>query len=457
MPSLLHETLISSAAMRAHFDDQATLQAMLDFEAGLARAEESAGVIPSVAAAAIVAAAKAAHFDSVQIAVEAQRAGAVAIPLVKHLTAKVKSLDATAAGFVHFGATSQDVADTGLALQIRAALSLMKQDGQRLATALAELAGAHRDLPVLGRTLLQPGPPVTLGLKAANWLLGASAALERLKREGAEAAQLQFGGAVGTLSVLQDKGIAVSEALGRDLGLPVPPMHWHTRRDGIAGLASALGILAGTLGKIGRDISLMMQWELGEAAEPGGGGRGGSSAMPHKRNPVACMIALGAATRAPGLVAGIMSGMAQEFERALGGWQAEPAALATLFEIGHASLVAMIEAAEGLLVYPEAMERNIESLNGLIFGEKLLSALAPKLGRNEAHHLVEELVAKAIAGKAHLREVAASSPDVLAHLDADHIRALFEPAESLGSAGAFVDRALAAYEVGFGGFSVGGG
>jgi len=223
----------------------------------------------------------------------------------------------------------------------------------------------------------------------------------------------------------------------------VPPLPWHTRRDGIAGLACAAGILTGTLGKMARDLSLLSQAELGEVAEPSVPGRGGSSTLPHKRNPIGAMVALAASNRTPGLVTTLLQAMPQELDRGLGGWQAEAPTLATLFEVMHGALLAMVEAMAGLVVDPTAMRRNLERLNGLVLAERLMLALAPRIGRNEAHHLVEELSARSAAENRHLRELALADPRVTAHLAPDAIEHLFDPSTYLGATQDFIDAALA--------------
>ncbi|MDJ1159155.1 3-carboxy-cis,cis-muconate cycloisomerase [Chelatococcus sp. SYSU_G07232] len=445
MAGLIAGALGTTDEMEEVFGDHAFIAAALAFEVALAEAQAELGLVPAAAAAAIRAAADADGFDAAALAREGRRAGAFPIPFVRRLTARVAAADAAAAAWVHYGATSQDVVDTATALQMREGLALIGRDGRRLADGLAALAGRQAATPMLGRTLMQPGPPVTFGLKAANWLLGVVEALERLEAEKAGALELQLGGATGTLAVMGEAGPEVAARMAARLGLALPAMPWHTRRDGVAGLAAALGILTGATAKMARDVSLLMQFEVGEAREPGGAGRGGSSTMPHKRNPTASMIALAAAARTPGLVATVLAGMVQEHERAVGGWQAEAPTIAALFAATHAALVAMVEVAEGLVVDEARIGANIAALDGLVFAERLMTALAPALGRSEAHHLAETLVKEAVAGRRGLAEVAAADPRVRAHLDAGAIGPLFDPAGYLGSAGRFVAEALARY------------
>ncbi|MDR3508809.1 MAG: 3-carboxy-cis,cis-muconate cycloisomerase [Caulobacteraceae bacterium] len=356
MASLLRDRPASTAAMIAVFDDEALLRGALDFEAALARAQAAEGLIPAQAAEVIIEVCASARFDVMQLAEEAAFAGTLAIPLVFRLRALVAERDGPAAKLVHKGATSQDVADTALMLQAKVAANLIKGEAHALAEALARLAQIHIQTPMLGRTLLQGALPITLGLKAANWLLGVDSALRRFEREAAEALVLQLGGACGSLAGLDQ---TIVERVAVDLGLGVAPMPWQARRDGVAGLASALAILIGAVGKIARDISLMAQGEVAEAFEPKVEGRGGSSAMAHKRNPTGCQVALSAAIRAPGLAASIISGLPQEHERGLGGWQAEAPTLATLFELAHGALAAMAPVVKDLEIDTAALARNL--------------------------------------------------------------------------------------------------
>lgn len=356
MASLLRDRPASTAAMIAAFGDAALLRAALDFEAALARAEAAEGLVPAEAATAIAEACAGAAFDIADLADQAAHAGTLAIPLVARLRALVAERDAAAAKLVHLGATSQDLADTALMLQAKAGVGLITGEANTLTEALARLAETQAETPMLGRTLLQGALPITLGLRAANWLLGVDAARRRVEREAANALVLQLGGAAGSLVGL-DYGVA--RRMAAELGLGVAPTPWHSRRDGVAGLASSLAILTGAVGKIARDVSLMAQGEIAEAFEPRIAGRGGSSAMAHKRNPTGCQVALSAAIRAPGLAAAIVSGMPQEQERGLGGWQAEAPGLAALFELAHGALAAMTPVIAGLEVDAAAMGRNL--------------------------------------------------------------------------------------------------
>jgi 3-carboxy-cis,cis-muconate cycloisomerase len=356
--SLLRGLPASTPEMLAVFGDAAVLRAALDFETALARAQAAEGLVSREAADAVARACKDPP-SIAPLAAAAAHAGTLAIPLVAELRARVAADHPEAASRVHFGATSQDVADTVLVLQAKAGCGLILRDAARLTATLAELASAHRDTPMLGRTLLQPAQPITFGLKAAGWLLAVDGAARRLEREAEAALVLQFGGAAGTLDRLDGRGAGVSARLAEALGLASPVIPWHGRREALAGLASALAILTGSLAKIARDVSLLAQGEVGEASEPLVEGRGGSSAMPHKRNPTGCQIALSAATRAPHLAATLLSALPQEHERGLGGWQAEAPVLADLFAVAHGALAAMLGVVEGLEVHTGRMAANL--------------------------------------------------------------------------------------------------
>jgi 3-carboxy-cis,cis-muconate cycloisomerase len=427
----------------ALFADSARVQGMLDFEAALARAEAQAAVIPASAAPAIVEKCRAELFSIEELAAATARTGNPVIPMVSCLTALVATDDPEAARYVHWGATSQDAMDTGLVLQLRQFLELTEADLDRLAAALVRLAEQHKATPLVGRAWLQHAVPVTVGLKAAGWL----DAIERHKARVAAAGQrvlvLQFGGAAGTLAALGERGLAVAEGLAQDLNLRLPALPWHAHRDRLVEVATVLGLLVGTLGKIARDVSLLMQTDVAEAFEPRGEGRGGSSTMPHKRNPVTAAVVLSAATRAPGLVATLLSAMVQEHERGLGGWQAEWETLPALCILAAGALRQTAETIEGIELDPGRMLANLEATRGQILAEAVTMMLGSRMGRRAAHELVERACREATASRRHLKEVLAGDPVATRHLapaDLDH---LFEPKNYVGMAAAFVDRVLA--------------
>ncbi|WP_437526395.1 3-carboxy-cis,cis-muconate cycloisomerase [Sorangium sp. So ce726] len=439
----LFDEFFASEAMQDIFSDRARVQGMLDFEAALARAEAGAGVIPPEAAAPIASQCRAERFDLDRLARGAALAGNAAIPLVAELTGLVAREDPEAARFVHWGATSQDAIDTGLVLQLRAALDLFEADLGRLAGALAELARAHRRTVLLGRTWLQPALPVTFGLKAAGWLAAMGRARERLRELRGRVLVIQLGGAAGTLASLSERGLEVAARLAQGLELAVPDLPWHAQRDRIAEVATALGLLAGSLGKMARDLSLMMQWEVAETFEPQAPGRGGSSTMPHKRNPVGAAAILAAATRVPGLVATLLSAMPQEHERGLGGWHAEWESLPEICLLTSGALMHAVQVIEGLQVDAERMRANVDSTRGVILAEAVALALARTMGRPAAHALVERACRRAVDEGRPLRDMLAAEHEVTTHLSVTELDALCDPAAYLGLAEEWSDRALA--------------
>ena len=435
--------MLSSAAMRAVCDDAATLQNMLDFEAALARAEAALGVIPASAAGPITNACRAESFDLAGLADAATRSGNLAIPLVKALTANVAKVDAEAARYVHWGATSQDVIDTGAMLGLRAGIDALLADINRAIAGFAGLARQHRHTPVVARTWLQHALPMPFGLKLAEYAAALHRSKLRLQRLRSETLALQFGGAAGTLAALGDKGLAGRGKTGRGAqaaaarrALAHPPRPHR---------GSGLGVrhLAGTCGKIARDVSLMMQTDVGEAFEPSGEGRGGSSTMPHKRNPVAAASALAAATMAPNLAATIFAAQVQDHERSAGPWHAEWPTLPTLMLVTSGGLAAIVDIAEGLEVDAVRMRANLDATGGLIMAEAVTMALAEKIGKSDAHHLIEAASKKAVADKKHLRDVLTADAKITAQLGADKIAELFEPMAYQGASQALIDRLLA--------------
>ena len=438
--------LCGTQPMNDIWSPRATLQSMLDVEAALARASAAHRVIPQAAVAAIEAACHADQLDAEALARDAALGGNLAIPLVKQLTARVKEADAEASKYVHWGATSQDIIDTATVLQLRETFDLLTHPLQSTCTALAALARKHRATPMIGRTWLQQALPITLGLKFAQWLDALRRHHERLEALRTRVLVLQFGGAAGTLASLRDAAPAVTQALGAELNLTVPAVPWHTQRDRMAETAAWFGMLIGTLGKIARDISLQMQTELGELAEPAAAGKGGSSTMPHKRNPVGCAAVLTAATRAPGLVATVLSGMVQEHERALGGWQAEWDALPDLARLAGGALAHIEQIVSGLDVNVERLAANLEVTHGLILGESVMLALGDSIGRLDAHHLVERASKAAVQSGQTLFDVLAADSAVTQHLSVEQLRHLLDPAQYVGQAHAYVDAVLALHD-----------
>jgi 3-carboxy-cis,cis-muconate cycloisomerase len=440
----LYSGLFGDADVERALGDEALVQAMLDVEAALADALADAGLVPTSSARVVREAARAERYDREALACEAARAGNLAIPLVRQLTAAVEAIDPYAAEAVHLGATSQDILDTAAILQFRAALPSMMAHLARAEGAAARHARRYRDTPMSGRTWLQPATPVTFGLKAAGWL----DAIDRSRRALGDAADgafvLQFGGASGTLASLGDAADRVADALATRLGLPRPAAPWHAQRDRLVRFACALGVLTGTLGKVARDLALLAQPEVAEAAEAPSPGRGGSSTMPHKQNSVASAVALAASVRAPALVASLLAGMPQEHERGLGGWQAEWSVLPELLRMTAGASRAIADALESLVVDAARMKHNLDRLGGLTQAEAVVVALAPHVGRAAARTVVESACRRASADRRSLAEVLSSDPVVTRALAPDALARTLAPEHYLGQAAATVDRVLAA-------------
>jgi len=430
--------LFGDAEVADRLSDRARLQAMLDVEVALADVEAELGIVPREAVEPIRAAARAERYDRGVIAAEAARDGNLAIPLVRHLTAAVGAIDPNAARYVHWGATSQDILDTALVLQLQRAVPSIIGHLDRAVAAAASHARRHVDTVMAGRTWLQQSTPVTFGVKAAGWLdalirqrAAIGAALEDVR-------VVQFGGASGTLAALGEQGVAVADRLAARLGLAAPDIPWHAHRDRLARLACALGVACGTLGKIARDVSLLAQTEVGEAAESH---PGGSSAMPHKQNPIGASVALAAAVRAPGLVATLLTAMPQEHERGLGGWQAEWVTLPELVLLTAGASRAVASMLDGLVIHETRMRENLERTHGLIASEAVTMALAAHVGRSEAHRLVEQAAQRARDGGT-LADALAGDPAVARHLTRADIDRHLSPENYVGAVRALVERVV---------------
>lgn len=436
------DDLFRSEALSHIFSDTETLQSLLHFEAALARAEAQTGIIPETAAHAIVAKCQSALFDQKAITAGAALAGNVAIPVIKQLTELVAMDDKEAARFVHWGATSQDAIDTALILQLRRSFALFDQDFRHLVQTLSALAQAHRNTPVVARTWMQQALPTTFGFILAGWLDALLRHEARFNEIRARALTLQFGGAVGTLASLGDRGLSVAKALADDLHLSLPVTPWHSHRDRLAEVATTVGLCCGTLAKIARDISLHSQTEIAELSEPLAAGRGGSSTLPHKHNPITSAVVLAAGMRVPPLVSTMLSCMAQEHQRALGIWQAEWETIPEIVCLTGGALHHLAQMLPGLEVHSDRMLQNLEATNGLIYAEAVTFAIAPRLGKAPAHQLVESACKKAFEGKRHLKEVLKDDPAMHGYLELTELDSLFDPRKYTGSASAFIDRVL---------------
>ncbi len=426
MSFLLIQSLATTGALSDVFCDRSVIAAMLQFEVALARVQARLGVIPGASVEAIAAASDPDAFDVAAIANGARTTGTIAIGFVERLTARVREIDARSAGYVHWGATSQDVTDTALVLCLGQARAILEQHHAGLTTALRSLSDRHAGTVMLGRTLLQQAPPITFGLKAAGWYAASMRGWARVQEAFDRALILQFGGASGTLAALGDRGLDVAGQLGAELGLAVPDAPWHAHRDRLAALLTACAVYVASLGKLAGDVALLMQPEIAEAAEPGGG----SSTLPHKRNPAACAIAIAAATRVPGLVASFLAGMSQEHERGVGGGHAEAPTVASVLQATGAALAAMQHVAENLLVDPARMRHNLAASGGAVFAERAMMLLAPAIGRELAHALISGAAARAPGTR--LADALAANPDIANGLTPEDLATLDTPEGYLG-------------------------
>jgi 3-carboxy-cis,cis-muconate cycloisomerase len=461
-----HQGLFAGIFGRGGVDtgDEAWLQALLDTEAALARALERAGLAEPGAGATVTAAAQAEAFDTAELGRQAMLTGNPVPALVRELTRMVPP---DAAGAVHKGATSQDIIDTAAMLLARQALSAVAADLSGAASAAAELAAAHRDTLMIGRTLLQQAVPVTFGLVAAGWLTGLDDAWEAVARVRAGRLAVQFGGAAGTLASLGGDGQRVAGLLADELGLARPVLPWHTDRLRVLDVAGAAAGAAAMLGKAARDITLLAQSEVaevreGDGAGPGsrstgsrstgsqGGARGGSSAMPHKRNPVGAVALLGCTRQVPGLLATLAAAAEQEHQRAAGAWHAEWEPFSDLLRLTGSAASWGAELLAGLEVDPARMRQNLDDARGLPLAERVASLLAPALGPIAAHDLVAQASALAVGGGQQLRDSLLGTPEIRQRLDEagiapEQVESALDPTGYLGSAGDFVDAALSAH------------
>lgn len=442
MSNSANSFLFSTPEMDRVFSADGQFKAMMRFEWALTCALEKEGIAEPGSSAVLEFLLDTSFIDAGAIAHDAKNAGNIAIPFVRQLISAANARNEHAAKAIHLGATSQDVLDSALVLQSRDGLSLLRGAIERLDAALVHQIHTHRETVLMGRTWLQPGPPTTLGLKLAGTLAALRRDRERLESAAQRMLVLQFGGAVGTLAALGAAGGAVSQEVARVLDLREPELPWHTQRDRLVEMVQVLAILTGTVAKFARDIALLMQSEVGEAFEPREEGRGGSSTMPQKHNPVACAAILAIHTRMPGLAATMLYAMPQEHERGLGLWQAEWETLPEAFRLAAAALAYAVELAANLKVDPARMSANLAGLLGLPLSEAVSAALAPKIGRAAAHQLLRAAAERAAHDRLNLADVLKQQPEVAAHLSERDIDRLLDPRAYLGSARRFIAQAL---------------
>jgi 3-carboxy-cis,cis-muconate cycloisomerase len=424
---------------------RAWLQAMLDAEAALALAEARVGLIPREAAETIVSRCDADLFDPGEIGRRGREAGNPVPPLVRALTDAVSEVSEDAARHVHKGATSQDITDTAAMLVSRRALDLILAEVDGISATCARLTETHRDTLMAGRTLLQQALPTTFGLKAAGWLVSILEARRKLRDVRRSGLAAQLGGAAGTLASLGGNGTAVLGEFARELDLVEPTVPWHTDRCRIAEVGGALSLLAGVLGKISLDVILMAQTEVGEVAEPAGEGRGGSSTLPHKRNPILSVTAAASARRVLDLAHTLQAAMVGEHERAAGAWHSEWETLSDALALTGGAAAAVREVTQGLQVHPEKMRENLDATGGMLLAENVTTLAAGRLGRLKAHDLVQAACHRALDRGEHLREELLEDAEICEVLSPEEIDAALDPAGYLGSADEFVERALTLY------------
>ena len=438
--SVLFRDMFGTAEMRAVFSDEALIARYIEAEVALARAQAKMGVVPQAAAAAIAAAAQSIVIDIEKLRCETEIVGYPILPLVHQLSAAADD----AGGFVHWGATTQDIMDTANVLQIRAALEIVARDLREVRDILAAMAKKYRNTPMAGRTHLQQALPVTFGYKAAVWLSSIDRHIERVDQALPRILLGEFSGAAGTLASVGDRGLEMQKLFCDELGLHQPSITWHVARDGIAEAVTLLGLITGTLGKIATDVMLLSSSEFGEVAEPFVPGRGASSTMPQKRNAISSELMLAAAKAVRQHVATMLDGMIHDLERATGPWHLEWVSLPESFLLTASSLAQAKFMLAGLVVNEQRMLQNLDMTQGLIVAEAVMMAAAPKLGRQKAHDIVYDACRKAIEGGGRLADILAGVPEISDALGGEAaIRHHCDPANYLGLCGPMVDRVLA--------------
>ena len=444
MPSIvvkssIYGDMFGTADMRGLFEDDTLLGLYLDVETALARAQAQLGRIPEDAAKAITEAADIDKLDMDTLSARTQIVGYPILPLVEQLSTWAPD---GLGQYCHWGATTQDIMDTADVLQVRAGLDIVEEYLERIATALAKLAEEYAETPMAGRTHLQHALPVSFGFKAATWLSAIDRHRTRLAELRGRVEVVQFSGAAGTLASLSGNGLATQEALAKELGLAVPDITWHTIRDGFAEVTGFLALVAASIGKIGYDIMLMMQTETGEVLEPYVAGRGASSTMPQKRNPISSEMMLAAAKIVREQHSAMLDAMVQDHERATGQWHVEWHALPTAFIVASGGLAAAAEVLEGLEVRPDAMRQVLDTTKGLIVAEAVMMGLAPHIGRQVAHDVVYDCCRKALSGEATFLDALMAEPEISGALDRASVEALTKPENYLGEAPEMVHRLL---------------
>ena len=437
----VYSDIFGTSAMREVWSDRSRIQYYLDFEKALAVTQAYLGVIPREAAEEISVHCNIGEMDFAKLKTATEHIGYPVLPVVQQLTALCKG---DLGQWCHWGATTQDVTDTATILQIRSALELIESEMKAVSVSLSHLAREHRDTPMIGRSNLQQAVPLTFGYKAAVWLAGIYRHLQRLDQMKRRVLMGEFGGAVGTLASLGEQGLPVQRGVMEKLGLVQPPISWHTVRDTIAEVGCFLGILCGLLDKIASDVKVMMMTELNEVQEPaGGGGRGASSTMPQKRNPISCAYITACSSVVRQHTASLLNAMNADFERATGTWEIEWLVLPEIFCLSAGALAQAKYMLSELVVHPDNMKKNLELTDGLVNTEAIMMALGPKMGRGKAHDRLAAISIAVSQGKGRLIDLLSNDPEVAQILDRGAIARLIDPTNYLGNSGAMVDRVLA--------------
>ena len=439
--SAVFRDTFSTPAMRRIFSDEARTQYYLDIEAALARVQARLGVIPAEAAEEICRHCDAAEYDMALLKTQTERIGYPVLPVVQQLVGLCRG---GLGEWCHWGATTQDITDTATVLQIRDALALVEQDLRAIAGSLAGLAAKYRDTPMAGRSNLQQATPITFGYKCAVLLAGFQRHLQRLQELRPRVLVGEFGGATGTLASLGSDGLKVQEGLMRELGLGQPEIAWHTMRDRIAEVGCFLGLVTGTLGKISMDVKLMMQTEVEEVYEPFAEGRGSSSTMPQKRNPISSNYIHACVSMVRQNVAALLDAMVEDHERSTGPWEIEWIAVPEIFCLSAGALAQARFLVGGLQVDPARMRANLDLTKGLVVSEAVMMGLGPALGRQRAHDLVYDICREVIAGKGTFLDLLAEHLEIRPHMGREQLAGFLDPANYCGLAGEMVDRVLGA-------------
>jgi 3-carboxy-cis,cis-muconate cycloisomerase len=437
----VYSDIFSTSAMRDVWSDRSRVQYYLDFEKALAITQAYLGVIPREAAEEISLHCNVDEIDFAKLKTATKHIGYPVLPVVQQLTTLCKD---NLGQWCHWGATTQDITDTATVLQIRSAFELIELEMKAVSESLSRLARDHRNTPMIGRSNLQQAVPLTFGYKAAVWLAGVDRHIQRLDQLRRRVLLGEFGGAVGTLASLGEQGLPVQQGVMERLGLIPPLISWHTVRDTIAEVGCFLGILCGLLDKIASDVKVMMMTELNEVQEPaGGGGRGASSTMPQKRNPISCAYITACSSVVRQHTASLLSAMNADFERATGTWEIEWLVLPEMFCLSAGALAQAKYLLSGLVVHPENMKKNLQLTDGLINTEAIMMALGPKMGRGKAHDRLAAISIAVSQGKGRLIDLLSNDPEIVQILDRSAIERLMEPTNYLGNSGAMVDRVLA--------------